>query len=311
MIPLLVILVFLGTFLVAAVAVVIAAAMRKEPVAGNSQVNPLFKQEELSSLPAWHQILGKVNFADYLKVQIEEAGMHWSVGRVTLAMLFLGVLFFAIASNLLNAPAAVCWIAAWLGASTPYFAIQRKRSKRLRQFEAQFPDALDSLVRAMRAGNTLSSGILLLASETPAPLGPEFRKTAEEHRLGLDWAIILDHLSHRAPTREVRLLVAALQIHTRTGGKLTEVLERLSENVRESAALAGEVRALSSQGRFIGLTLTAMPIFIGIAMYLSNPTYVGILFRDPAGKFLLWCAVASAGLGHLAIQRIASIRAPQ
>jgi tight adherence protein B len=318
MVALLIVLVFVGTFLAAAVAVCIVAViqakrneMHDERSEDESLLPLLLRQEPVSSMRFWHVVLDRLNFTGLLKQRIEDAGLRWSVGRVSLAMLLLAALFFALLSDASWAPPGAALVAAWVGGSIPYWIIKRKHQQRLRQMEAQFPDALDSLARAMRAGHALSGAIAMLAVETPAPLCLEFRKLTDEQRLGLDWGQALAHFSERIPILEVRMFVAAVMVQTRTGGKLTEVLERLSETIRESAALRGEVRSLSAQGRLTGTILTCLPIFIALAMMVTNPSYIGLLFSDPRGNHLVWAAGACLIAGHFVIRRIVDIKAPQ
>ncbi len=315
----LILLVFVGTFLAAAVAVAFVALFQArrnampsgETTAADDGVPFLLRQEPVSSVPIWQQLLDRLNFSGHLKQQIEEAGLRWSVGRVSLAMLLLAALFFALLIDASWAPPGSALIAAWVGGSIPYWIIRKKRAKRIQKMESQFPDALDSLARAMRAGHALSGAITMLAAETPVPLALEFRKMADELRLGLDWSQVLAHFAERLPILEVRLFVAAVMVQTRTGGKLTEVLERLSETIRESAALRGEVRSLSAQGRLTGTILTVLPVFIAMAMMYTNPSYIGLLFADPRGNHLVWAAAACLVAGHFVIRHIVNIKAPQ
>jgi tight adherence protein B len=319
MIPLLVVMVFAGTFVAAAIAVILAAAFRyrgasavpEDDSEGAGMFPALLKQEQLSTMPVWRQILEYLDWSAFLKDRIEQAGMQWSVGRVTLTMLLLGAVFFALLFDVSWAPTGVAFVAAFAAASLPYWFIDAKRGKRLRKIEEQFPDALDSLARAMRAGHALSGAMMALAGETPAPLGPELRRLADEHRLGLSWELVLEHFAGRIPIHEVRLFAAAIQVQTRTGGKLTEVLERLGINLRETAALRGEIRAISAQGRLTGSILTLMPVFIAGAMYFTNPAYIHVLLDHPYGKTLIWCALGCVATGHFVIQRIVEIRLPQ
>lgn len=253
MLAMLVVLVFAGTFLVAAIAVFVAWLVQSRRVsdpAGEQVVESAFdetpfllRQQPLTTLPLWRQVLDRLDFGLFLKQRIDEADMTWSVGRVSITMLLLASLFFAVFLDVSWAPPGASLVAAWIGGSIPYWIIKRKRKRRLLKIEAQFPDALDSLARAMRAGHALSGAVMLLAAETPAPLGPEFRKLADEHRLGLAWGNAFENFSRRLPILEIRMFVAAIMVQTRTGGKLTDVLEKLSETIRESAALRGEVRS--------------------------------------------------------------------
>ena len=134
---------------------------------------------------------------------------------------------------------------------------------------------------------------------------------ADEQRRGLAWDTVREKFSRRLPMLEVRLFVAAVGMHTRTGGKLTELLDRLAEIIREAAALRGEVKALSSQGRLTGLVLTALPVFIGVTMYLTNPSYIGLLFSHPTGNLMVWWAAGCVLAGHFLMRRIVDIQAPQ
>ena len=311
MLAILIGLVFTGTFVIAGLAVMIASLVQRGWDTDNQELSGILKQEHLSSMVFWERLLDRLNFAQRLKIHLEEAGLGWSVGRVTLAMLLLGSLGFALLLDTSWTPPGAALVGAWVGGSIPYWVVLKKRSQRLGTIAAQFPDALESLARAMRAGHALSGGILMLASEAPAPLGPEFRTVADEQRLGLPWDTVLQNFSRRLPILEVRLFVAAVGMHTRTGGKLTEILEHLAETIRESAALHGEVKALSAQGRLTGLVLTGMPLFIGITMYLTNPNYIGLLFSHPTGNFMVWCAAGCMVGGHFLMRAIVDIQAPQ
>lgn len=319
MIALLVLLVFAGTFVAASISVFVTFAIRNRGAVAegpsdldsSAETPALLKEEQLSTMPVWRQILEYLDWSTFLKERIEQAGMRWSVGRVTLMMLFLGAVFFALFFDVSWAPPGVAVLAAWAAAAIPYMVICSKRKRRFRKVEEQFPDALDSLARAMRAGHALSAALTTLALETPTPLGPELRRLADEHRLGLSWHVVLEHFSKRLPIHEVRLFAAAVQVQTRTGGKLTEVLERLGINLRETAALRGEVRAISAQGRMTGSILSLMPLFIAAAMYLTNPSYINVLLGHPYGKTLIWCAIGCMVAGHFVIQRIVDIKLPQ
>ena len=303
--------VFLGTFLVAAFAVCIAALVKnKRAPEPDVESSVLLSQELSSTVPVWRQLLDRFNLTAALKRRIAEAGLRWAVGRVTIAMLFLGSVGFAIFFNSAWAPLGVAFAAAWAFGSIPYWIIGSKRKKRLAAMEAQFPDALEAMARSMRAGHALAGAIAMLGSEVPAPLGPEFRKAGDEHRLGLPWENVLQNLALRVPTAEVRLFVAAFLVQTRTGGKLTEVLERLAETIRESSSPRGEVRAISAQGRMTGTILTALPLVIGLAMLITNPGYIGLLFSNPTGNTLVWCSAGCLVAGHLLIRHIVDVKAP-
>jgi tight adherence protein B len=175
-------------------------------------------------------------------------------------------------------------------------------------FEAQFPDALESLARAMRAGHPLQTAIEILANDLAAPLGPEFRRIRDERRLGMPWKATLEKFSERVPILEVRLFVAAALISSRSGGRFTEVLENLAETVREGVSLRGEVRAVSAHGRMTGGVLTILPFGIATMLYLTSPDYLLTLVDHPFGPMMIGAAILLVVAGHFVIQRIVSIR---
>ena len=199
-------------------------------------------------------------------------------------------------------------MAAAFGFLVPYFIVIGMRKKRLQTVETQFPDALDSLSRALRAGQSFSAAMELVANECPEPLSAEMRKACGEWKLGLGWNDCLENLARRLPLLEIRLFAAAVSLQSRFGGKLNEILEELAKTTRDSVALRGDVRAISAQGRISGLVLTILPIAITGILLVTSPAYIGVLFRHPYGKFLVAGCIACLLLGHLSIQRIVNIK---
>ena len=315
----LILIIFTGTFLLAAGAVFIASFVQSRvrtaaPVAEGAGeleengVGPLLREESLSSISLWQALLRRLDLIDKLKQRMDEADLHWSVGRVTLTMLLLGGLFFALVPDTRLLPPGSGLVAFILGAWLPYWFIGWKRQQRMEKFEAQFPDALESLARMMRAGHPLASAFEVLGTEVAAPLGLEFRRMAEERRLGAPLNQVMDNFIARVRVDEVRLFVAATLLQARTGGRLTEVLERLAETLRESAALRGEVRALSAQGKMTGTVLTLLPLGIATMLYLTAPDFISVLLRHAYGKYLIWIGMACVTVGHLVIQRIVKVK---
>jgi tight adherence protein B len=315
----LILVIFAGTFLLAALVVLVVsfvqsrlgtAAPVPETAAGfeESEVGPLLREDSLSSISLWQALLRRLDLIDKLKQRMDEADLQWSVGRVTLTMLLVGGLFFALLQDSRLLPPGAGLGGFVLGAWLPYWLIGRKRQRRREQFEAQFPDALESLARMMRAGHPLASAFEVLGAEVPAPLGAEFRRMADERRLGAPLDEVMESFVARVRVDEVRLFVAATLLQARTGGRLTEVLERLAETLRESAALRGEVRALSAQGKMTGTVLTLLPLGIATMLYVTAPDFLSVLFRHAYVKYMIWAGIACVLTGHLVIQRIVKVR---
>jgi tight adherence protein B len=192
--------------------------------------------------------------------------------------------------------------------SAPFFYIRHKRQKRFEQFEQHFPDALDSLGRAMRAGHAFAAGMDMVANEAMPPVSTEFRKTLEEWKLGQSWEEALEHLAERVPLNNVSLFVASVRVQTKSGGKLHEILARISEGMREATALDGEIRAISAHGRLTGLILTLIPIGIAAVLNYAAPGHLDILTQNPAGRLMLACAVVALVAAHFVMRKILDIR---
>ncbi|HEV8039613.1 MAG TPA: type II secretion system F family protein [Bryobacteraceae bacterium] len=312
------ILVFLATFLAAALAVLIGwfaiQRMGAEALAEDVSEHLLdesprvLKDESLSSISPWANLLQRWDFIKIMRRHLQQADLSWSVGRFTMLMLLAASVALAIAMREDRIPGIVAVVIALLVGSLPYLYILRRRAKRFRRFEENFPDALDSLARALRAGHPFAAGMDIVSQECEAPVSTELRKAAAEANLGSSWEQALANLSDRIPLLEVSMFAAAIQMQTRTGGKLNEVLAKLAENMREATSLRGEVRALAAHGKMTGGVLTVLPLVIAGMMMIVNPSYLTILVYHPYGKYLIAGAIVCLVLAHIVIRKIVDIK---
>jgi tight adherence protein B len=280
-------------------------AAKTEP-AESPETSSLLREEKLSTITFWDSILGRFDFIAILKTHLEQADLDWSVGRVTSMMLLCGVTGLAMLLRFLP------WWASTLGGAAllfaPYSYILGQRNRRFRKFRENFPDVLDSLARALRAGYPLSAAMEMVTLESPPPISEELRKTATEANLGRGWPQALENFARRVPLLEVNLFISAVQLHSRTGGKLSEVMQGLAENMRESLALQGEVRALAAHGKLTGAILTILPVGIATMMLFVSPDYMSALFNHPWGKNLIAAAVGCLVLAHFVIRKLVDIK---
>ena len=266
----------------------------------------LFRPQRLSSLNFWDTLLARFDFIEILRERIAQADLDWSVGRVTLTMLLSGFVAFLILAKFVTFFAAT---AGAIGvAFIPYGIVMQKRNKRFLRFRENFPDVLDSLARALRAGYPLSASMDMIAAETLPPVSQEMRKTSAEANLGMGWNRALENLGHRVPVLEVNLFISAVQLHARTGGKLSEVLGGLAENMREAISLQGEVRSLAAHGKLTGVILTILPLVIAGMMLVVSPGYMQVLLNHPYGKDLITAAIVMLVLAHFVIRKIVDIK---
>jgi tight adherence protein B len=307
------VLIFAGCFAAFGATLLIASQLRAEHVARREDPAAaadagLFRDDSLSTISVWARILERFDFIDLLQRHLEEAGLSWSPGRLTLLMLLLGAVSMAMLSRLAWLPLWAVLLAGAALTASPYTVVLRFRTRRFVRFQEHFPDSLDSLSRAMRAGHALATAMDIVAAEAEEPVAGELRRTVAEASLGVPWERALAHLSERVPVADVALFTAAVQLQVRSGGKLSDVLGKLAEDMRENVALRGEVAAVAAHGKLTGAILTAMPFAIAAMMMMVNPSYMATLFAFPLGKHLISAALAFLVLGHLAIRRIVHIR---
>lgn len=308
---------FVLTFLLASIAVAISwmaflKTRAEETEAEQGEIyaedtaGGLIRTERLSTINFWDNLLARFDFMEIMKTRIAQADLNWSVGRVTIAMALAGMASFVILFRFLGFwPAAIGGVLAAIG---PYAYVLRLREKRFQKFRENFPDVLDSLSRALRAGYPLSASMDMIAAETVAPVSTEMRRTSAEANLGVGWNRALENLGRRVPLLEVNLFTSAVELHARTGGKLSDVMSGLAENMREGLALQGEIRSLAAHGKLTGLILTIMPIVIALMMMYVSPGYMEVLYHHPYGKNLITAAVVCLILAHFVIRKIVDIK---
>lgn len=190
----------------------------------------------------------------------------------------------------------------------PLVWVYLARRRRLRAFEAQLPEALGMLARAMRAGHSLPTALHMVGEEMPAPVGEEFLRVYEAQNLGVPIEEAIAEMGQRVPLVDVQFLVTAISIQRKTGGDLCEILDKLGYVIRERFKLYGQVRALTAEGRLSGWVLNALPFVVFCALMFLNPDYVLLLFRDPLGRKMVTIAGIMQVVGAIAIRKIVNIK---
>lgn len=269
----------------------------------------LLRNETVSSIGFWGELLERFAFSDPFRRLVAEAGLNWSVGRCTALMLMSGASMSVVLSRITWLPVLLIVLGSIAAMSAPLFYIRHKRQQRFALFEQHFPDALDSLGRAMRAGHAFAAGMDMVANEAAPPVSTEFRKALEEWRLGQSWDEALEHLAERVPLNCVSLFVASVHVQVKSGGKLHEILGRISETMREASSLEGEIKAISAHGRMTGLILTLIPIGIAAVLNYAAPGHLDVLTESPVGRLMLAGAVVALIAAHFVIQKILDIKA--
>jgi tight adherence protein B len=199
-------------------------------------------------------------------------------------------------------------VAALMGLFLPYAYVSYMRARRFAKFEELFPDAIDTLARAVRAGHAFPTALELLATEMGEPVGGEFRKLFEEQKFGLPLRDALLNLAERIPIVDVKFFATAVMLQRETGGNLAEILDGLSYVIRERFKILRQVRVYTAQGRLTMILLMALPPIIVVVMMVMNPGFMSPLFTDPIGHALIAGGIVLQTIGYLLIRKIIRIQ---
>jgi tight adherence protein B len=278
--------------------------------AGTRESTPeldLLKKELLSDVPALNRVLLQFSHSNRLKKLINQADIKLNVSTFILISLVLMALGYVVSNRFFPMPPINLVIGVFLGLQ-PLFLVMYKRKRRLQRFEELFPEALDLLTRAVKAGHAFNTGIEMIADEMPDPICKEFRITYDEQNFGLPLKQALFNMVDRVPLLDLKFFVTAVLMQKETGGNLAEILTNLSHVIRERFKIMGEVRTFSAQGRLTGYILTATPIGMGFILSMMNWDYMSGLFKTQTGHYLLAIAGFCQILGYIVIRKIVNIK---
>jgi len=278
----------------------------EETAAPAAKVKALLKTRAEGPMPALDRMFSGTERGTAFTNWIDQTGVKTTVSAVLLAAV-ASALVFAIGLSFALRSAWAMPVGALLGFSVPFFALNFKRGRRLRAFEEQFPEGLDLIARALKAGHAFATGLKMVADEMPEPVGPEFRKTFDEQNFGLPLKDALENLTHRVPLIDVRFFSTAVLIQRETGGNLSEILENLAHVVRERFKILRQVRVYTAHGRLTGYVLLALPAFLCIALSFINPQHMEVLFHERMGQMLLMAAAVMQFIGYMWIRQVVKI----
>jgi tight adherence protein B len=257
-------------------------------------------------MPVVERAVLKTRAGSNLVRLIEQSGVQTTPGAVLLFS--FGAASIAALAAMLFVPFLIAVpIAALVAGFVPFGWLRWKRGVRLRKFEEQFPEALDVLSRAVRAGHAFQSALGMAADELRWPVGPELKKAFEQQNFGLPLREALGQLAERVPILDVKFFVTAVLIQRDTGGNLAEILDNLAHVVRERFKILRQVRVHTAHGRFTGFVLLGLPAFLAIALTMMNPEHMMPLFREHLGHLMLEGVLVMQVIGYFWIRQVMKI----
>lgn len=274
--------------------------------ATSAESESVLRQAAAGPLPGIDRIVARSGYGPSLTHLIEQSGVRTTPGGIigVAVALGIGVAFFAMLFiRFWFVPPALGLLATCL----PFLFLLNRRSARMRVFEEQFPEALDLLSRALRAGHAFQTALGMVGDELKEPVGPEFKKTFEQQNFGLPLREALTQLSERVTVLDVRFFVTAVLIQRETGGNLSEILDNLAHVVRERFKIQRQVRVHTAHGRFTAFVLLSLPAGLAILLSMLNPEHMAPLFRERMGQMSLIAAMVLQAIGFVWIRKVIKI----
>jgi tight adherence protein B len=264
--------------------------------------------ETLSEISAFNALLLQFgNISGPLHDLIDESGLRITVGTFVL----MTITAFLLAAVVVQYYLQFFWAslaAGVVGSVTPTMVVRFMRSRRFFQFEEQFPEAIELIGRALRAGHGFATGLKVVGDEMPAPVGPEFKRLFEQQNYGAQIGDALRAFAQRIQLLDARFFVTAVLTQRETGGNLAEVLDRLAAVMRERFKVKREVRVRSAHGRLSAYVLAALPPSLAGMMMIINPDQMRLMVTDPLGRRMLVLAAALQIVGTLIVRKLVDIR---
>jgi tight adherence protein B len=239
---------------------------------------------------------------------IEQAG--WTIEPKTFWMISGGMALAVIAVMVLMQ--YTLWIALLAGFAAgmglPRWWLNFRIGARKKAFVKEFANAIDVIVRGVKAGLPLNECLKVIANESSAPVGPEFRNLIESMKIGVTLEDALKKMYERMQTPEVNFFQIVLSIQSKTGGNLSEALSNLSAVLRDRKRLHGKIQALSSEAKASALIIGSLPIVVMLLVYLTTPSYITLLFTERLGNVMLLCCAVWMSIGILIMKKMINFK---
>jgi|RhiMetdeSRZDD1v2_1073273.scaffolds.fasta_scaffold69258_4 tight adherence protein B len=267
----------------------------------------ILKQDRLSPTPWLDELLFRIPGTTGLLDLVKQAGSDWWVSSIVFGSMACAVGGGALTSFRFQNTAVILFSAIAFGFS-PIAYLLLLRYRRLEKCDAQLPQAIELMSRALRAGHALPSAIEMASHDVPEPLAGEFRMVHEEQLLGLPMRDALMNLLDRIPRDDMRFLTTALLLQKETGGNLVQILDTTAHVMRERVRLRGQIRIYTAQARVTAWVVSLLPFAMFLLLNLANPGYENIMLNDPTGRTLVYIGLFMWTAGILAIRKLIVIK---
>lgn len=245
-------------------------------------------EETLRELDETQKAKARSSNKPTLMVRVRQAGLGWSKQTYYLVCFLTGVGSFAVSLVVLGlGPIPALGFGFAGGILLPNFFVNFKRKRRHRKFSDEFPNAVDVIVRGVKAGLPLVDCLKVIAAEAQEPVRSEFQEIVEDQTLGMPLGEAVARLPERVPLPEANFFAIVIAIQSRTGGNLSEALSNLSKVLRDRKKMAAKIRAMSAEAKSSAGIIGSLPVVVTILIYLTSPDYIALLFTTTTGNIVL------------------------
>jgi tight adherence protein B len=237
-----------------------------------------------------------------------QSGLTIGMTRLVVVVIIAAVVAFVATWVLRDSIIEAIVVALFSGTVLPIFVLKMLRSRRQKKFAAQFPDALDIIVRSLRAGHPVPIAIAMVGREMPDPIGSEFGIVSDEITYGADLEDAMRNLYARIGSDDLPLFVTAVAIQGSTGGNLGEILENLSGVIRQRFKMRRKIRALAAEGRASAMILSALPIGMFVVIQFIAPDFYSSVWSEQLTKIMLFGAAGWMLVGNLIMFKMVNFK---
>jgi tight adherence protein B len=281
--------------------------LRPDPVSRPEKVDIVKPTRQLSSVTQLNTLLHRAGvIVEPLQRDITQAGLSFSVATLLLSSGCLALGTYLVV-KMLTFSSLLGIGAGFLASLMPFIYVKQMKNRRLRKFEEQFPEAIDLIGRALRAGHAFTTGLAMAAEEIPKPVGEEFQLLYDRQNFGMPMPEALKTFAARIPLIDARFFVTAVLTQRETGGNLGEVLDNLGSVIRDRFRVKRQVRVLTAHGRITGWILAGMPPALAAVMMVVSPEHMKMLINDPLGVQMIVGALGLQVAGTLIIRKLVDI----
>jgi tight adherence protein B len=271
-----------------------------------ADVQNLLKSSLYSEIPWVNGLLSRIPVAKNVDLLLERANVDMTLGLFILCSVVAGgvaIFLFLIVGQ----PVYLALVVGLIALVCPYFYLKYITWRRMRRFLEQMPDALDMMSQSLQAGLGLTQAMVFVAKEMPDPLGTEFSVFIEEVNLGLPLADALKKLEERMALPEVRLFNTALLVQREIGGSLAELLNKLSDIIRDRFRIERLIKSLTGQNRMSAWTVCSVPPFLAVFMFIREPQMMNDMLNDPMGRAMLAAALVLEIVGIFVFRKLIKV----